>query len=59
MTVRVPCSPAEVAAYSETRACREVGLVPLAWTERVLRERRFGVDHEERVVVLVLGRPSS
>lgn len=42
--------------YSDTRACRELGWVPLGWAERVLRERRFGVDTEERVVVLVLGR---
>lgn len=55
--VQVPCSPAEVAAYSDTRACRELGIVPLGWSERVIREPRYGRDHVEHVVVLVLGRP--
>lgn len=54
--VVVPCSPAEVATYSDTRVARETPWRPSHWRERVLRERVFGEDIERRVVVLVLER---
>lgn len=56
MIASAACSPAEVAAYADTRACSELGLVPLRWDEVEEREVALGVERASCSVVLVFGR---
>ncbi len=53
------CTDAERATYGDTRACRELGIVPLGWVEREVRTVHYGEETVRREVVLVLGRPKS
>lgn len=56
MIASAACSPAEVAAYADTRACSELGLEPVRWDEVEEREVAFGVERSNHSVVLVFGK---